>query len=337
MKNIFLSVVIPAYNEEENVRRGVLFEVWRYLKRQNYPWEVIIVDDGSTDRTAKLITSFVKLHKGFSLLLTPHSGKAGAIAAGFKKVLRSKISSSGARPRSARLRETKGHILLFTDFDQSVPISEVKKLLPLFPIRGQNFFSAGPVRGSFPAGARASEPLLNALRAVGSPPASATRTESEESIARGGGCYDIIIGSRVSRQGAPILRKIAGYGFILLQKLLIGLPYHDTQCGFKAFRRDAIYRILKCHSVGKSGFAGRPIESHRMRSYLGFQPIQDDKIGYAPTAGFDLELLMTAQRLGLKVAEVPVAWRHKEKSTFNVLKVSFLALIDIINIRRSLH
>ena len=55
MKDIHLSVVIPAYNEETNIRLGSLDKVLRYLEHQSYTWEVIVVNDGSTDGTGKLL------------------------------------------------------------------------------------------------------------------------------------------------------------------------------------------------------------------------------------------------------------------------------------------
>ncbi|MBI3956046.1 glycosyltransferase [Candidatus Gottesmanbacteria bacterium] len=52
MAKPYLSVVIPAYNEETNIRLGVLDKVSRYMESRDYGWEVILVDDGSDDRTA---------------------------------------------------------------------------------------------------------------------------------------------------------------------------------------------------------------------------------------------------------------------------------------------
>jgi dolichyl-phosphate beta-glucosyltransferase len=53
-----ISVVIPAYNEEKNIRLGALDKVARYLEQQTYSWEVIIVDDGSSDMTKRLLEEF---------------------------------------------------------------------------------------------------------------------------------------------------------------------------------------------------------------------------------------------------------------------------------------
>ena len=64
MKNkrskVFLSVVIPAYNEAENFEKGVLDQVERYFKKQEYPWKVVVVDDGSDDETYGLVKNFIK-------------------------------------------------------------------------------------------------------------------------------------------------------------------------------------------------------------------------------------------------------------------------------------
>ncbi len=79
---IYLSVVIPAYNEEKNIRSGILSEVYEYLKKQDYSWEVIIADDGSDDKTAELAEEFAKKHKGFRILKEPHRGKGGIVIAG---------------------------------------------------------------------------------------------------------------------------------------------------------------------------------------------------------------------------------------------------------------
>src|SRR4030042_2414216 len=109
----FLSVIIPAYNEEPNFKKGTLDEVPKYLEKQNYTWEAIIVDDGSEDATAKLADGFAKKHKNIRVIKNPHQGKAETVKTG--------------------VLEAKGEQILFTDFDQATPISEVEKLLPHFP------------------------------------------------------------------------------------------------------------------------------------------------------------------------------------------------------------
>lgn len=106
---VFLSVVIPAYNETANFKSGMLEPVAEFLSRQKYAGEVLLVDDGSTDATNQLLTQFSQQHQGFKLIRIEHGGKAAAVTAG--------------------MLAATGQIILFTDFDQSTPISEVSKFI----------------------------------------------------------------------------------------------------------------------------------------------------------------------------------------------------------------
>ncbi len=108
----YLSVIIPCYNEEKNLEMGVLSEVHQYLAQQDYPWEVIIVNDESTDDSRNLVERFVANAAHFTLLDIPHGGKPAAVWAGIQKA--------------------RGDIVLFTDMDQSTPIAELDKLLPWY-------------------------------------------------------------------------------------------------------------------------------------------------------------------------------------------------------------
>ncbi|HRS23013.1 MAG TPA: glycosyltransferase [Candidatus Woesebacteria bacterium] len=105
-----VSVVIPCYNEEENLKRGVLDQVDNFLKKQTFQWEVIIANDHSSDQSLKLIQNFIKNHDKFRVLDLPHGGKPSAVYAGIKAA--------------------KYNFALFTDMDQSTPISELIKLMP---------------------------------------------------------------------------------------------------------------------------------------------------------------------------------------------------------------
>lgn len=108
----FLSVVIPAYNEETNIRLGALEKVARFMDGLSYSWEVLLVDDGSADGTKGLLEEFALVNHGFRVIRSTHQGKALTVVAG--------------------VLAAKGGIVLFTDLDQATPIGEVEKLLPWF-------------------------------------------------------------------------------------------------------------------------------------------------------------------------------------------------------------
>jgi len=109
---LFLSVIIPCYNEEKNLKRGVLDEVEDYLQKQKFESEVIVSDDESTDKSRKFVKDYVKKHPRFKLLENKHAGKPFAVRSGIEKA--------------------KGEVVLFTDMDQSAPIKEFDKFLPFF-------------------------------------------------------------------------------------------------------------------------------------------------------------------------------------------------------------
>src|SRR3990167_7810687 len=78
----YLSVVIPAYNEERNIKGGVLEDVYHFLNAQPYQYELLLVDDGSTDETNELLRQFVHGKKNLRVLSSEHQGKAGAVTKG---------------------------------------------------------------------------------------------------------------------------------------------------------------------------------------------------------------------------------------------------------------
>lgn len=240
-KHIYLSVVIPSYNEATNIRLGALDKVFHYLDGQEYVWEVIIVDDGSSDDSPKLIDEFVKQSKNFSVIHNPHMGKAGTVVTG--------------------MLAAKGDIALFTDLDQATPINQAKKILP--------WFSEG---------------------------------------------YDVVIGSRnTQREGAPVFRLIMARGFMFLRSAILGLKgITDTQCGFKAFKREVAHAIFTKLKL----YGSRKKES-----------------GSAVSAGFDIETLYIAKTLGYKIKEVPVEWHYVETRRVNPIIDSWKGFLDILTIR----
>lgn len=104
-----LSVVVPAYNEE--VRIGPSLErLSEYYGGQPYPWDVIVVSDGSKDRTAEIVAEFAKSHPNFRLIDSqPNHGKGFVVKKG--------------------MLEATGDWILFCDADLATPQEETEKLL----------------------------------------------------------------------------------------------------------------------------------------------------------------------------------------------------------------
>ena len=111
-EEIYLSVVIPAFNEEERIEE-TLSEIELYLKKQDYPYEIIVVDDGSEDNTAKLIRNSTAYNHTVHLLWNEgNKGKGYSVKRG--------------------MLEARGEYILFSDADLSTPVEEVEELMPWF-------------------------------------------------------------------------------------------------------------------------------------------------------------------------------------------------------------
>ena len=138
--------------------------------------------------------------------------------------------------------------------------------------------------------------------------------ESEKLIIPAKKNISIIIGSRNSqRAGAPILRKLMAVGLILIRNLFLNLKgIKDTQCGFKLFKKSAALKII-----------------NRLRVFHNNR----QAYGSSVTAGFDLEFLFLAAKLGYQIVEVPVSWRHVETKNVAFVKDTLETLKDIIKIK----
>jgi len=117
---------------------------------------------------------------------------------------------------------------------------------------------------------------------------------------------DVAIGSRWldrTRQTVqqPLYRQVFGRCFNTVTRTVIGVPFKDTQCGFKAFKREAAQVIFRLQTIERWGF--------------------------------DPELLFIASKLGYKVAEVPVTWGHDERSRISYLKDGMKMLEEMASIR----
>lgn len=118
--------------------------------------------------------------------------------------------------------------------------------------------------------------------------------------------YDVVIGSRALdasdiRARQPRLRETMGKTFNVIVQMLAMRGIRDTQCGFKLFTRKAADRLFPLQTI--DGFA------------------------------FDVELLVLAQKLGLRVREVPVVWFHVEASKVSPLTDATRMFADVVTIR----
>ena len=230
------SIVVPAFNEAGRIG-GSLRVILEYLGRVSPESEVIVVNDGSTDTTAKIV------HEAFSA--------AGPIKT--RLIEHYPNRGKGAAVRAGLLAATHP-IGLFSDADLSTPIDDAPKLVE--PIM------AGDVDVAF--GSRALDRRL--------------------------------IGNR-----QPWRREQGGRVFNLVVRVATGLPFWDTQCGFKAFRLDVCRPILE--QAQTQGF------------------------------GFDVELLYLAWRAKLRMREIPVRWNHYEGSKVDFFHDSLRMVGEVIALR----
>lgn len=237
----FLSVTMSNFNEKENLERGVLDEMYRYLKAQKYQWEVIISDDGSTDNSVELIKESIINKPGFSIYQEKHGGKPHGIW--------------------CSIQRAQGEYVLFTDIDQSTPMSQ----LELF----NRYFNH----------------------------------------------YDVIIGSRGTiRKNFGLLRKIGSVVFITIRKAILLPHIDDTQCGFKAMRREVALKLFP-----------------KLEFFNDKKPVKGWKV-----TSYDVEMLFLAEKNDCLIKEVPVKWADEDISTGkqrSYLKESKRMLMQILRVK----
>lgn len=233
----FLSIIIPAYNEDQRLGT-TLAETIHYLALQEYTSEIIVVDDGSRDRTVEIAHGFQsRTNAKTKLLVLKNPGNRG----------------KGYAVKNGMLHAS-GEIHLFFDADLATPLDQIPKVM---------------------------QPILN----------------NE---------YDVVFGSRALQEAVieveqSFLRQLRGRGGNLIIQLLTGMNIKDTQCGFKAFRRQASQAVFPLQQV--DGF------------------------------GFDPEILFIANKQGWRWKELPVVWRHVEGSKVTMLSASLSVLTDVFKIR----
>jgi dolichyl-phosphate beta-glucosyltransferase len=227
-----LSIIIPAYNEELRLP-ATLSSIAAYTRSSKRSIEVIVVDDGSRDKTVAVAEQFRNEIPSLRVVSNGENrGKGYSVRHG--------------------MQEARGEIVLFTDADLSAPIEEVDKLLP------------------------------------------AMKTN------------DVAIGSRamdrsqITVHESPF-REFAGIIFNKIVRLILWLPFVDTQCGFKAFRREPCKIIFEQQTIERFGF--------------------------------DPELLYLARHHGLRSVEISVRWGHSPATKVSMMRDSMMMFVDVFVIR----
>ncbi len=240
--DLYLSIVVPAYNEEHRLPE-TLRKITSFVQTKAYASDVIVVDDGSADATARLADDIAATNPMLKVIHNPHHGKAYTV-------------------RTGMLAAT-GRYVLFTDADGATPIEEIDKLLPLL------------------------------------------EADADVAIASREGAGAL-------RHGEPWFRHFMGRVFNLIVRLLAVPGVQDTQCGFKAFRREAAQDLF-----GHMQLYGQVTGTVRG----------------AMLTGFDVEILFMARKWGYRIAEAPVQWYYGTESKVNPLKDSWRNLTDVLRVR----
>jgi dolichyl-phosphate beta-glucosyltransferase len=230
-----VSVVIPAYNEGERI--GItLGKLVKYLEK-NFPrFEIIVVDDGSSDDTAETVKRVAETNRQIALIsYSPNRGKGFAVRQGMLRAANEAV--------------------LFTDADLSTPVEEIAVALA--------------------------------------------------ELARG---FSVVIASRRHPESVIALRQswvreLIGRTFNALVRLMIGLPYKDTQCGFKCFTRSAAKEIFSRTRIN--------------------------------TFSFDVEALLIAGAMGHAIKEIPVRWTNGVGSKVRPLRDGLKILGELLTLYRA--
>ena len=233
-----LSIIVPAFEEEARLGISVR-KILVYIENEKLNAELIIVDDGSKDKTKEIAE---KACAEFPEIET--------------KVIRYEQNNGKGFAVKTGLLAARADIALFSDADLSTPIEELPKLVA--PIESGN--------------------------------------------------YDVTFGSRALDRSLigvhqPWRREQGGKVFNLIVRTLTGLPFWDTQCGFKAFNLKKFRPLLELMKIDRFGF--------------------------------DVEFLFVANLHELKLNEIPVRWDHDERTKVSVFRDSQRMFNEVRLIRKN--
>lgn len=234
---MYLSIVIPCYNEERRLEKNLEIKI-KYFKKQKYSWEIILVNDGSSDKTSKIMSEFIDRYDKINIKkidVGSNRGKGYAVKAGMLKA--------------------QGDLRLFTDSDNSTSVEQIEKLL---------------------------------LFAKDYPIVIASRYLKK---------------SKIIQKQSLLRRAISRLGNLFI-RMLLGLSFSDTQCGFKLFGKEAATKIFNKCSIGRWGF--------------------------------DLEILALAKFFGFKTKEIPVIWNDSLDSKLQPTQAAFQVFVEALKIKNNL-
>ncbi len=215
MNEFKLSIIIPAYNEEKRIGQTLDF-ICNYLQRQSYRGEILVVDDGSSDRTQEVVQKKMATCRELRLLSYGRNrGKGYAIRYG--------------------VRKAKGEYILFADADNATPFEEIEKLLPYkdkYDIVMGSRYITQPKPGELSYLKSLWHSIIELL-----------------SFVFLGGVPETTIKKKQSW-----FRQLMSRGGNLIFVLFLGLGYEDTRCGFKLYRKDVAKRLFSLSRLDRWGF-----------------------------------------------------------------------------------
>ena len=270
---MFLSVVIPAFNEEKRLP-GTLKKIKTYLEKQSYDWEVLVVNDGSKDRTGEVIGELIEhFNRSPSVAQRHRLSPTQRVRAAYALGLDSASRNLASRPARVALRahglasepngtfrlidnkenhgkgavvkqgmlEAKGDWRLYMDADNSTDLSEIEKLWKFANPKSENGYKK--TENSMENGK-----LKTDFQFPNKFPISSNRFPS----------FEIIAGSRYLKKDSikikqPLIRRIVSRVGNILIRILLGIHSADTQCGFKLFSAKATKEIFPLQTMERWG------------------------------------------------------------------------------------